>query len=455
MKSAQLLNDQSMQKFIREGYISVKVDLPQSFHDALYQDTEALFSSTGNPGNNLLPRLPKIQKILDHPLVHGALVSILGSDYYLHPHRHCHENLPNTDEQSMHKDSLHNSRFAVDDCHRHHHTRWAMAFYYPQHSPVEVGPTAIWPSSQYHNTQPPFDKADELALSGDAGTVVIVHYDVFHRKMLNCSDQNRYMMKFLFTRMSEPTEPSWNHQGVDWQVSDDQQEQIWQHLWNWHLGKQDGKQSIIESPTELSSRLVSDQEAIAIDAAYKLGHLGKSGLDSLIEATIGESNTACRNALYGFTTSGSHAVPSLTKLLSHPEPVIRTRAADTLGDMGLNARKALPKLVEKLTDENEKVRHHVAEALGTVSSDSPAAVEPLVQSLADKNDLVRRNAALSLARIGPYNSSAIPALTEALEDSNHFVRAFSLHALERNQTQKGMDALINHLRTARWCPSHR
>ena len=111
MKSAQLLNDQSMQKFIREGYISVKVDFPQSFHDALYQDTEALFSSTGNPGNNLLPRLPKIQKILDHPLVHGALVSILGSDYYLHPHRHCHENLPNTDEQSMHKDSLHNSRF--------------------------------------------------------------------------------------------------------------------------------------------------------------------------------------------------------------------------------------------------------------------------------------------------------------------------------------------------------
>ena len=34
MKSAQLLNDQSMQKFIREGYISVKVDFPQSFHDA-------------------------------------------------------------------------------------------------------------------------------------------------------------------------------------------------------------------------------------------------------------------------------------------------------------------------------------------------------------------------------------------------------------------------------------
>ena len=205
----------------------------------------------------------------------------------------------------------------------------------------------------------------------------------------------------------------------------------------------------------MSSRLALDQEAIAIDAAYKLGHLGRSGLDSLIEATIGESETACRNALYGFTTSGSYAVPPLTKLLNHPESVVRTRAADTLGDMGRNARDALPKLVEKLTDENEKVRHHAAEALGTVASDSPAAVEPLGQSLTDENDLVHRNAALSLARIGPHNSSAIPALTEALEDSNHFVRAFSLHALERNQTQKGMNALINHLRTARWCPSHR
>ncbi len=454
MKPVQLLDDQAMQKFIREGYISVKVDFPKNFHNALYKDTEELFASVGNPGNNLLPRLPKIQRIFDHPAVHGALISILGPDYYLHPHRHCHENLPNSNEQGMHKDSLHNSRFAVDDHHRHHHTRWAMAFYYPQNSPVEIGPTAIWPGSQYYNTHPPFDKADELALTGEAGTVAIVHYDVFHRKMLNSSDKNRYMMKFLFTRMSEPIKPSWDYKGLDWTVSNNPQEQIWQHLWNWHLGEQNSHQSVIEPSIELSRRLGSDQEATAVNAAYKLGHLGKSGLDSLVEATISENEVACRNAMYGFSTSGILATPLLTKLLDHKEAKVRARVADTLGDLGLKAKSALPTLFEKLTDDNEKVRHHVAEALGTIASDSQVAVEPLIQPLTDKNDLVRRNAALSLARIGQHNSPAIPALTEALNDSNHFVRAFSIQALERNQTEEAMTVLLDHLRTVRWCPSH-
>jgi len=35
-----------------------------------------------------------LQQVFDHPFVHGALVSLLGPDYYLHLHRHVHYNSP-------------------------------------------------------------------------------------------------------------------------------------------------------------------------------------------------------------------------------------------------------------------------------------------------------------------------------------------------------------------------
>ena len=456
MTIPRLLSDQEMQKFIRDGYVSVRVDLPSSFHDTLYEKTEKMFSSVGNPGNNLLPRLPEIQQVFSDPAVHGAMVSILGPDYYLHPHRHCHENTPDSGEQGMHKDSLHNSRFAVDDNHRHHHTRWAMAFYYPQDSLVEIGPTAIWPRSQYFNTQPPLERSDELALVGEAGTVAIVNYDVFHRKMLNQSEKTRYMMKFLFTRMSEPTYPSWNYQGTEWQESDDVQEQTWQYIWNWHLGHRNGsgQHATSETVSELTNLIGSDQEAVGIEAAYKLGRLGQQGLEPLIDATTGGDPVACRNAIYGFSHMGQEVVPSLIELLSHDQVDVRVRAADTLGDLGLQAKSSLPALFDKMSDQDDKVRHHAAEAMGTIALDDNTAVEPLTKALTDEVDLVRRNAALSLARIGRHATQAVPALTLALKDSNHFVRAFSVHALERNGTPEATATLLEHLRTVRWCPSH-
>ena len=82
------------------------------------------------------------------------------------------------------------------------------------------------------------------------------------------------------------------------------------------------------------------------------------------------------------------------------------------------------------------------------------AVEPLTKALTDEVDLVRRNATLSLAKIGQRATQAVSALTEALTDPDHLVRGFSVQALERNGTPQAMPALLDHLRTARWCPTH-
>src|SRR5207248_8166648 len=82
---------------------------------------------------------------------------------------------------------------------------------------------------------------DRSALSGEAGTVTIVHYDLLHRGMPNTSDRMRYMVKFLFTRMSEPQASTWNHRDSAWQPTGDPQAGTWRHLWYWQPGAADAQ----------------------------------------------------------------------------------------------------------------------------------------------------------------------------------------------------------------------
>ncbi len=42
---------------------------------------------TGDPGNNLLPAVAELAQIVECGALRGALASLLGADYILHPHR--------------------------------------------------------------------------------------------------------------------------------------------------------------------------------------------------------------------------------------------------------------------------------------------------------------------------------------------------------------------------------
>ena len=85
--SAYLLNDDAMRDFIVNGYIMVKPALPPDFHRSIFQQLSEMIEKEGNPGNNLLPKVPDLQKIFDDPTVNGALISILGPNYAMHQHR--------------------------------------------------------------------------------------------------------------------------------------------------------------------------------------------------------------------------------------------------------------------------------------------------------------------------------------------------------------------------------
>ena len=454
-KHALQLTDEQMRDFIINGYVKVKPDFPPNFHENIYEQLNAMFERTGNLGNNVLPLIPEMQEIFDHPVVHGAMQGVLGSDYVLHPHRYCHYNPEGSDGQGFHKDT-----YEGDEQIRRHRCRWTMAFYYPQDVTEDMGPTAVLPGSQYYETGDSAHAQPDLSLCGEAGTVTIVHYDLWHRATPNRSDKKRYMVKFLFSRLDEPQTPSWNSDTTDWHNGEvPEHPEMWESLWDWYYGKQNGTANGV-SHTEVDAlikTLDNDNERERLNAAYRLGRVGADAVPTLKQALHGTSDAIRNYAGYALSLTGAPAVPTLIDALQATNDSVRGTAAYTLADMGKTAQAAIPALTRAAQDPSEWVRRHATEALGLIGQqvsedmDLSETVQVLTDGLADDYYWIRDNAARSLAKLGTLAEPAIPALVAQLEDENRYVRFHAALALKQIKTPAAQEALFNHLFTSRWC----
>ena len=452
------LTDEEMRDFIINGYVKVKPDFPAGFHENIFQQLDTMFKEIGNLGNNVLPLIPEIQEIFDHPVVHGAMQGTLGENYVMHSHRYCHFNQQGSEGQDFHKDS-----YEGDEQIRRHRCRWAMAFYYPQDVTEDMGPTAVLPGSQYYETGESAHKQPELALCGEAGTVTIVHYDLWHRAMPNSSDKKRYMLKFLFIRLDEPQTPSWESGAADWQVLSNGEEsehpELWGSLWEWYKGKQNGITNGV-SHTEVDTlikALDSGNERERLNAAYRLGRVGADAVPTLKQALRSPSAAIREYAGYALSLTGAPAIPTLIDAMQATDDAVRASATFALADMGKAAQEAIPVLTRAAQDPSEWVRRHATEGLGLIGQqvsediDLSEAVQVLTAGLRDDYHWVRDNAARSLAKLGTIAEPAIPALVAQLEDENRYVRFHAAMALKQIKTPEAQEALFNHLFASRWC----
>lgn len=466
----QLLTDGQLQRFIRDGYLLVQADYPDPIHRDIYQRLETVFEKEKNPGNNILPRIPQLQRVFDHPAVQGALTSILGPQHLMNPHRHCHLNPPGSKGQNWHKDN-----YVFDELIRHPRPRWLFAFYYPQDVTADMGPTGVLPGRHYHHhissDNPAQTVETELPLCGPAGTVALVHYDSWHRAIANRSDKKRYMLKFLFERLEEPQFPTWNHADPCWPpVEADPLDRVSAAVWHWLRGSQ-GIQSAPGPATipALVEKMGDADETARLQAAYALAAVGQAALPALVDALQEQaaasaerlwekmpgnprgSNPPACPAAHALATIGPPAVPRLIALLGHAHWGVRTLAADTLGNIGLPAQGAVPALIPLLQDSHARVRRHAAESLGRMGAAACAAVPALIDHIRDPDVHVRHNAVLALSEIGQPANEAIPPLLETLEDEDRYVRYFAAVALRRLSTPEAHQALMDALFTARWC----
>ena len=488
LKESHKLTDAQVRDFIVDGHITVKSELPRSVHETIYRKTQEYTEREGNLGNNILPRVPELQAVFEDPAVRGAFTSILGENYVMHSHRHPHRNNPHSDGQGFHKDSYWGYQKV-----RHHCPRWAMAFYYPQDSPLEIGPSAVLPGTQYYNTRITEGNNGELALSGEAGTISIIHFDLWHRAMANLTDKTRYMMKFQFIRLDAPETPEWNATDPHWQPEDinpatPAHQGTWRHVWNWMAGESNGDttqptngnltkhiESLSNSDTSIRSHaadelgtlgesaaeavphlieaLHDDYEPVCLNAAYALGAIGEPAVPQLIETLCDENGATRRMAAYALAAVGAPAVPALSEALQHTEEAARVEAAYALAQIGDAAETALPALIEGTKDDNVEVRRYLPEAFGSIGPAAAPAVPALIDMLDnDEDKQVRFESALALAQIGPAANDAVPVLGKSLTDPDRYVRDNSIHALKRIDTPEAESALFDYLLMARWCP---
>ena len=467
--TSHLLDDDALRQFIAKGYLLIQSDQSSDFHQQVCTQLDQVVEREGNPGNNILPRVPQIGQVFDSAPVRGALTSLLGADYSMHPHRYYHVNLPGGQGQDWHKDD-----YIFDQNVRHHRFRWVMAFYYPQDVREDMGPTGVMPGRQYYNgisdSDPHQSTESEYKLCGPAGTVALVNFDVWHRATANTSADTRRMLKFQFVRMREPTGPSWNNETAGWQsVEGDKHPGLSSDVWKWLRGAKPSLENSVSASDDALLALDEADEQRRLDAIYEVGTLGPAVLPALLAALRRQArglsearlpstpadpqggNPAELSAAHALAALGACAVEALVEALRDPDWRVRSAAADVLGNMGHAAAAATPHLSRCLQDEQMWVRRNAVEALGTIAPSDENAVACLAGVLRDEDERVRRNAALALAKIGPPASSAVDALNPLLHDESRYVRFNGFMALQRIGTDRALEALWTDVHTTRWC----
>lgn len=133
---------------------------------------------------------------------------------------------------------------------------------------------------------------------------------------------------------------------------------------------------------------------------------------------------------YGFDTREDAltiaSVPVLIDALGDQDARVREQTAETLAEIGPDARDAVPALIEVLQEDVLDVRMAAADALEAIELETVinpddedvinAQMWVSMTRLESSDWMVKRDAAKKLAELGPAAVTALPALIKAIED---------------------------------------
>lgn len=472
-----LLNDTAMEHFVVNGFAQVQSTLPASVHESAHENTRRAFRNAAsmeddrimNPANNILPMVPELQDVLDDPAVTGALTSIFGCDYLVHPHRHCHPNFavprdrPCTTIMGIHKDGHADGNPKP----RHRVPRWGLLFYNPHACPEELGPTCITPQSHiYHRitnggardrnvaVEPGgerlllpgnYVKRDFLPVVGELGTVSILHFDMVHSVITNVGDIARYAHKFVIMRTENPDEPSWDGGTTPWSesVPPDARDHsgYWRFLWNWLRGSADRHEDLpapSREVTELIALLKADDAPTRLGAANELGlHRGAAAtaVPDLVAALADDDDAMRVNACYALGAIGEPAIGALLDrargeaTFFAEQPILNvSEAIHALIAVGEPAR---PALLEELTAGEVHMQAWSAFALGELGRADGATAGHLATATTHAEPPVAKHAISALGISGRASEETEAAARALLEDEDRDKRVYAAQALIR------------------------
>ena len=440
------LTDEQVRRFICDGVILLDSSLPPEYHQDIFEKMEWSNRQEFNMGNNVLPRIAELQELLDDPVIHGAVQSVLGDDYMLHPHRYMHANEPLAEadrsleltgfeyQPPVGEGSTANSGWHQDgQCplgrFRHHVPRIAMIIYFPQDTPAMRGPTRVIPSTHLHALL--FESDFPFGLVGDhikAGTCMLTAFDIAHGALSNRTDSSRYMFKFCYLRTRNPTAPSWDGGEVGWQAPEARLAQFehtrtWSYVWDWMRGAPRFASRTDEVSSDVEKwigKLNGADQKARLEAIYELAAMGAEAIGPLSESLLqfaglereippvydpyrrkrerftpddedrlvrrwNDGAVVPQDEAYALGAMGEVTVQPLIELLGHDDPWIKINAAFALGEIGEPAACAMPALARLLRHELPQVARASLDAMAFIGTDTRVAL-PAIRKLLTVNN---------------------------------------------------------------------
>ena len=509
-----LLNDEQVRQFIVDGALVLQPDVDPELHERINQKLRFSMEQEFHPGNNVLARVPEIWTVLRAPNIRGALTSLLGPNYYVHPHRAIHSSHPVEDKEAtfepshngppMGKGSRAGSGWHQDaqsplSRARHHTPKYLIAFYFPHDTPEVMGPTR-YQAGSYLFSEPHEPTGVVLPAGHKAGTFVLLHFDMIHAAWPNRTDLTRYMIKIVFSRTETPVVPTWFNVDEQWQQPDNVRAEVdlspaWHYIWSWLHGQPKTERCASFSAENLNSlneetRLRSvytrftDSEIQTL--AEQIKALSGSELHNRRKAKRDDGSEIPRDhvigkerrwneraivyddAAYALAACGEPAIDPLLSLVRHADPWVRMNAVFALGEIGPAARRALPDLCELLEDKHQQVVRQTLDAIASIGDAMDNALDRIDSLLTNTNDAwqtaevmrgwtgenqVRLNAVFALLSGINYDNDLDKIesiLTNTLDDPNGYVPAVAVEALTRIGTTSSHATAIRFLQDRRW-----
>ena len=394
------MTDLQLCQFLDLGYHIIDAsDIPESTHDRLFDaaiDVHQRRSQLSNPlasleavADNLHVQIPLLNDILESDSVDGAMSSVLGPDYFRYGHSFVHQS--GAYDQTYHKDSPlpWGTRGGV----RSHRPNWAMVFYYPQAVTLEMGPTEILPGTQYWNVnregkgrtegEDRFDETlrpDEmngmteaerichfekqvqefdrhvrpLRLELPKGSLVLVHFDLFHRGTRSVSDDQRFMYKFWYVRTTEPC-ASKTLRTIEYQAHDPRRQALIAKNAAWLGLNIDTSDQLCESDDVIqeADRMAHAHTNVATD------------IDAIVETCVRDDEAERRSAMYALVRHDEPSISVANGLLERTTKQARCCAAFLLGELQEPRNTDIETLLNLVVDEADTdVKMTATNALG-------------------------------------------------------------------------------------------
>jgi len=195
---APTLNDTQVLDFCKNGYLLLEGVVPDEINQRTtkYLDGDDFYEPTG-----ILEQDWFVENVTLNPAAAGAVRALLGAAFHTPVLMSNHRvQCPIADVGGWHVDG--NFDFALE-------LNYLQVFYYPQDTPLELGPTQILPGSHLVHNKAHFMShlgsiRGAVPTAAPAGSIFLTAYHVWHRRGPSTAAALRNMLKYFYWRTTQP-----------------------------------------------------------------------------------------------------------------------------------------------------------------------------------------------------------------------------------------------------------